>query len=365
MSLRIRPLAALATAGLLVATASGCSQETAQADGGTSDAKAISADRCEQNKAAGKVTYMSGYYWQASASILEVIAADALGYFDDLCLDVELQPGPGDTSQNAKLLASGQVTFTALSQQDVITSNANGLDVLGISSYSDAGLDILMTKPDVTDLSQLAGKTLGQKGWVPLGVSAMLAKAGLADDAVQQVKVGYDPSVLPRGQVDALTGFISNEPNQLAASGEKVTVWEPADFGIPGSLGAFAVNPAFAEKHPTAVEDFLRAAFHAYQYCAQDAHVDECIGYQHKLAGAESDPKHETSVWTTETKVVADNPLPVTWGSIDPANVSALAGLIAQYMGMDVDAETAATEFDSSFADAVVDDQGQVVWPAP
>ncbi len=35
------------------------------------------------------------------------IAADELGYFDALCLDVDIQPGTGDTSQNAQLLASG------------------------------------------------------------------------------------------------------------------------------------------------------------------------------------------------------------------------------------------------------------------
>ena len=106
---------------------------------------------------------------------------------------------------------------------------------------------------------------------------------------------------------------------------QEVTVWSPKDFDIPASLGAFAVNPDFAAKHPTAVEDFLRASFKAYAYCAEESHVKECLGYQKEKAGAGSDTAHETEVWTTETAVVADNPLPGKFGSVDLENVSALA----------------------------------------
>jgi NitT/TauT family transport system substrate-binding protein len=358
--LHLRPLAAALAATLALAL-SGCGGD----DSAGSTGSAVSAARCDDNKAAGTVTYLSGYYWQASASILEVIAADRLGYFKDLCLDVKLQPGPGDVSQNTKLLASGRVQVGGLSQQDTLTANANGLRITGISSYSDAGLDILMTMPSVTDLTQLKGKTLGQKGWVPVGVSAMLDKAGLAPKDVKQVKVGYDPTILTRGQVDALVGFISNEPLQLEAAGTPVKVWEPKDFGVPGSLGAFAANPEFLQKHPTAAQDFLRAVFKAYQYCAQDTHVEECIGYQHDQAGADSDPRHETAVWKKETEVVAANPLPGRFGSIDEANVRALAGVVSTYGGQQVSPDDAAGWFDNSFSDAVVGDDGKVIWPAP
>jgi putative hydroxymethylpyrimidine transport system substrate-binding protein len=357
-----RPLAAALASVLLAGTLAGCGGGD---DSAGSTGSAVSAKRCDQNKAAGAVTYLSGYYWQASASILEVIAADRLGYFKDLCLDVRLQPGSGDVSQNSKLLASGRAQVGGLSQQDTMTANANGLRITGISSYSDAGLDILMTMPSVTDLAQLKGKTLGQKGLVPVGVSAMLDKAGLSKGDLKEIKVGYDPTILPRGQVDALVGFISNEPLQLEAAGTPAKVWQPTDFDVPGSLGAFAANPDFLKKHPTAAQDFLRAVFKAYQYCADPAHVDECIGFQHDKAGADSDPKHETAVWNTETKVVSDNPLPGKFGSIDADNVAKLADVVTQYGGVKVTPDEAATWFDNSFSDAVVGADGKVVWPAP
>lgn len=359
---RLRAILAVLTSAALVGALAACGSGD---DPAGEKGSAASAARCEKNQDAGKITYMSGYYWQASASIMEVIAADELGYFNDLCLDVELQPGSGDVSQNAKLIAAGKVQVGPLSEQDIMTSNASGLKVLGVSSYSNAGLDVLMTGTDVKDLKDLEGKTLGHKGWVPVGVQAMLAEAGVDMTKVKQVKVGYDPGVLTRGQVDALVGFASNEPNQLKDAGEDVKVWEPTDFDVPGSLGAYSVNPAWAKKHPTAVQDFLRAVFKAYTYCAASDHVEECIDLQHDRAGAESDPKHETAIWRTEVKLGADNPLPGKLGSVDPANVSALAGVVSTYAGQKVTPEQAASWFDTSYAEAVVDGHDKVIWPAP
>ncbi|MFT4261780.1 MAG: ABC transporter substrate-binding protein [Nocardioides sp.] len=369
---RLRATAAVLGTALLATSLAACgsSDDDATTGGGGSDA--ISAERCAANKAAGKITYMSGYYWQASASILEVIAADQLGYFKDLCLDVDLQAGQGDTSVNAKLVQAGQVQIGPLSEQDIITSNASTVEnggeakILGVSSYSDAGLDILMTNPDITDLTQLEGKTLGQKGYVPLSVTAMLNKAGVDMDEVKTVKVGYDPTILPRGQVDALTGFISNEPNLLKDADEDVTVWKPSDYGVAGSLGAYAVNADWAKANADTLEDFLRAAFKAFQYCAEDAHVDDCIDFQQKQSGDPDDSEdHEKDVWTTEAQVVADNPLPGKWGSVDLDNVASLVGLINTYQGGTVDATAAASWFSNEYADAVVGDDGKVVWPAP
>ena len=47
-------------------------------------------DRCAANEAAGTITYLSGFDFAATASIIDVVVADAAGYYEDLCLDVEL-----------------------------------------------------------------------------------------------------------------------------------------------------------------------------------------------------------------------------------------------------------------------------------
>lgn len=335
-----------------------------------SPGSAISAERCAENRAAGRITYLSGYQFQSSASILEYVAASRLGYFSDLCLDVDLKPGTGDTAQNTKLLASGQAKVAAVAEQDLIQARANGIDITGISSYSNAGLDILMTNADITDLTQLDGKVVGHKGFVPAAVEAMMVKAGVDWHSLKLVKEGYDPSVLPRrqGGLEALTGFISNEPHQLEAAGHDVTVWKPVDYGIPSSLGAMAVNPGFAKDHPHAVEDILRAALHAYGYCSSgDQHVTECVGYAARLSGATYDRDLNASIWRTETQVVEDNPTPgQPLGGIDLDNVARLVAMLHEFKILPggVTADQAKGWFDVSVT-ANIYDGDKLIWPAP
>jgi putative hydroxymethylpyrimidine transport system substrate-binding protein len=355
---------------LLTSGLAGCGSASGEGPSKGSPGSAISAARCAENKAAGKITYLSGYQFQSSASILEFVAADRLGYFKDLCLTVDLKPGSGDTAQNSKLLAGGQATVSAISQQDVIQAQANGIDIRGISSYSNAGLEILMTNKNITALPQLDGKVVGHKGYVSASVRAMMTKAGVKWDSLKLVKQGYDPSVLPRrqGGLEALTGFVSNEPNLLAAAHHPVTVWKPIDYGVPGSLGAMAVNPAFAKAHPHAVEDVLRAALHAYDYCSSgDAHITECVGYAAQLSGPTYDKGLNATIWKTETQTVKDHPTPgQPLGGIDPGNVAKTVDMLHEFkiVPAAVTADQAKGWFDTSLISSIYAG-GKLVWPAP
>jgi len=348
----------------LRAAACGASSAGTTATGSTKD---ISAARCAENKAAGTITYLSGYQFQASASILEYVAASNLGYFSDLCLNVKLEPGSGDTAQDTKLLASGTADIGSIAEQDLIQARASGIDIEGVSSYSDAGLDVLMTEPNITSLKQLDGTIVGDKGYFPAAVRAMLVKAGVNWSSLKVVTEGYDPTVLPRhaGGLEALTGYVSNEPNQLKMKGYKVTVWQPVKYGIPSSLGAMAVNPAFAKAHPTAVEDVLRAAIHAYVYC--ENHVAECVGYAAGLSGATYDTTLNEAIWKTETQVVKDNPTPdEPLGGIDTANVSKIVQMLHQFgiASAGLTSAQVAGWFTNQYVDAIY--QGDtLVWPAP
>src|SRR4051794_3233311 len=69
---------------------------TATSGGGTDDGvttAGISDARCAENKAAGKITYISSFDFSASASIVDVLVAKQNGYFDKMCLDVDIKPG--------------------------------------------------------------------------------------------------------------------------------------------------------------------------------------------------------------------------------------------------------------------------------
>lgn len=293
-------LAAGVLSGLLVGSAS-----ASTATGGKT---LVSSARCAANRAAGTITYLTGFGWQASVGILDPIAADALGYYNAICLHVELKPGNGDPTSSGQLVAAGRATVTELgSPSDAITAAAGGIPIDAVATYGNTTASTLLTMPSVTNLRQLDGKTIGYKGAMPPIITAMLEKAGVNLRSVKEVSVGYDPTILPRGQVQALTAYKSNEPIQLKDDGYKFREWDPSSFGLNGAFNVFDANRTWANAHPGAMEDFLRATFEAYHYCL--SHVSTCV--QEAARYQAGYPVHQNiQRWQLETGEVDGTLLP-------------------------------------------------------
>ena len=47
-------------------------------------------ERCAQNRDAGTITYLTGFDYAAAASMVDVFVAEERGYYDELCLDVDV-----------------------------------------------------------------------------------------------------------------------------------------------------------------------------------------------------------------------------------------------------------------------------------
>ena len=232
--------------------------------------------RCAANRAAGTITYLTGFGWQASVGILDPIAALAQGFYSEMCLKVELKPGTGDPTSTSQLVAAGRATISELgSASDAIQAAAGGIPVDAVATYGNTDANTLLTMASVTNLRQLDGKTIGYKGAMPPIITAMLEKAGVNIRSLKEVSVGYDPTILPRGQVQGLTAYKSNEPVQLRDSGYKIHEWDPGAFGLRGTFNVLDVSRTWAKAHPGPLEDFLRATFHAFYWCR--SHVTTCV----------------------------------------------------------------------------------------
>ena len=263
---------AIASATLAAGTV-GPESSASATTGGTT---LVSSSRCAANRAAGTITYLTGFGWQASVGILDPIAALAEGFYNDMCLRVDLKPGNGDPTSSSQLVAAGRATVTELgSPSDAITAVAGGIPVDAVATYGNTTASTLLTMSSVTNLRQLDGKTIGYKGAMPPIITAMLEKAGVNVRSLKEVSVGYDPTILPRGQVQGLTAYKSNEPIELKDDGYKFREWDPDSFGLRGAFNVFDVNRAWATAHPQAMQDFLRGTFEAFHYCL--SHATACV----------------------------------------------------------------------------------------
>jgi ABC-type nitrate/sulfonate/bicarbonate transport system substrate-binding protein len=330
----------------------------------------ISDAECAANKAAGKITYLSSFDFAASASIIDVVVAKTNGYFDKMCLDVDLKSG--FSTQNYPLVAANKAQFSSAGNySEILNFSTNDASFVALADYGKAPIEALVVKdPSITDLAQLKGKTIGVKGDLPPSIVAMLATAGLqrGTDYKEVLLDGYDPVAQLATNIDALPVYKSNEPAALDKAGVKYGLFDPAKLGIPGSFGLIYTSKDYAAKHPTVVADFTRAALKGMADAIADPNA--AVADSVKLIDAAGNSNFltvegETFRWNQEIVVVkASTPAGEPIGIIDPKVFDAEYAAYVKAGVWPKGAPTDGHDYDADLAKSLYDSSGTVIWPA-
>ncbi|TDQ66081.1 NitT/TauT family transport system substrate-binding protein [Maritalea mobilis] len=325
------------------------------------DNVAISAEECERNQSVGTITYVSGYGYSASAGQLDVFLAKEFGFFDALCLDVEINAG----GANGQLLvASGQAQFTALgSASDVMLAAANSRNLKAVATYGNNSPFSIFANEKIKSLKDLEGGTLGYFINITPIAKAMLDAAGVDMSKVSLIKMtNYDPTVVPRGQVDAIVGYASNQPEKLRSLGMPFNEFRPEDYGLQGTYNVMEVNSQFLEENREVAADFMRASLRALEYCL--ANEQDCVEQISALAAANNQGSafpadQQARTWAVESSWVRNsNKAP---GAHSPADWENEHAMVAKYGEL---AELPAID-EMMDADLVANlyKDGQLQWP--
>lgn len=325
ISLGARPHARrLASVAMLALAAAGAMPAHAQdAAPGT---VLISEQDCQRNKDAGTITYISGYGYSASAGQVDVFLAKELGYFDALCLTVDINAAGGN---GQLLVSSGQAQFTALgSASDVMLAAANSRNLTAVATYGSTSPFSIFANERVKSLKDLEGKRLGYFINITPMALAMLDAAGVDVNKVELVKMtNYDPTVVTRGQVDAIVGYASNQPQTLKAMGLPFSEFLPSELGLQGTYNVMEVNSKFLAEHRETVADFMRATLKALDFCLTEE--EKCVDLISKLAadnnqGSAFPREQQARTWGVESEWVRSS----TFG---PPGVQTVAGWQSEY----------------------------------
>lgn len=292
---------------LSVTLLAGCSGAS-EAPAANNEKSVVSDAVCDRN-AAEKITYISGYGYSASAGQIDVFMAKELGYFDELCLNVEINAAGGNGQQ---LVSSGKAQFTELgSAEDVLMAAANSQNLTAIATFGTTSPFCLFANKEIKTLKDLEGKQLGYFINLTPAAAAMIDAAGADIDKIDLIKMtNYDPTVVLRSQPDAIVGYASNQCETLRAMGEEFTEFFPADFDVTGTYNVMEVNSEFYKKNPEVVADFMRADLKALQYCLDNE--ADCISRLAALAkeGGQGDAFPEEQLartWAVESQWVRDS----------------------------------------------------------
>jgi len=334
--------------------------------------EAFPADRCEANRAADTITYLSGYDFTASASIIDVQVAEAKGYYDELCLDVDVK---GSFSvNNYPLIAANDAQFASGGSFSEIVdfAGANDAGFVALSVEGRTGIDALITKDgEVNTLDDIRGKKVGVKGAITPSVRAMLAHEGLVLGVDYETVLldGFDPMLhISVPDIVGFPGYKSNEPGQLERNDVPFKMYNPSDFDIPGSFGVLYTNLTFLQEHPTAAQDFMRATMRGLADAIADPEAAVQIAVDNINENGNAvfvTPEGEMARWAVESELVADSvtadsPLgmPLIDELLHEVTVYAESGLFGGEVPL-ID-----TLVDVSVLEGVYDDAGKLIWPA-
>ena len=187
------------------------------------------------------------------------------GYYDDLCLDVELTAQLldrqlPDRRRRRRPDRLGRLVQRGRRLRHRQRHRARGRRRRG--THGDRQPDRASPARPPT-LEDLAGSTIGVKGKIPPSVAAMLAGAGLVEGTdYETVPIdGFDPvAQFAPGGHRRVPRLQEQRAGHARAGRHRVRPVRPDRVRHPRLVRrAVHDRTAFAEEHPTAVEDFMRA----------------------------------------------------------------------------------------------------------
>lgn len=217
-------------------------------------------------------------------------AADALGYYKEAGLDVELRHHGFNESEFAAI-STGKEDAIFAGGDETLQARAQGVPLVYVAqvfTQYPVALVVPAGSP-IHTASDLRGHTVGipgEYGATYIGLLSLLHNAGLAKSDVTIQSIGFTQTAALLGhKVDAVMGYINNEPVQLQRANfayRTIPVTQPL---ISNGLAALESE---LSAHGDDIRALVKATLRGVQY-VQD-HPEEAVTLSKKYVTTLNDP---------------------------------------------------------------------------
>ena len=257
-----------------------------------------------------------------------------LGYFADVCLEVELVAG-GPGVDHLQTLAGGAVDIAVVaggSRVPSIVSSPTPADVVAVgtflkhSPYIWLGLDPDTPQDQRSDKvltpQDFIGKKVGLQGNDDYLFSFMANKHGIPADEVELMEAGFTPDPVLMGAMDYIGAWIVNQPRLLEEKGFMNWVaFRFSDWGWDGYGDVTVVRRETFEENPDLVRRFLAAQTQGLNYLLENpdesAEIAVVYGVDAQLTKEQALRRFELQ----EALVLGSDDLPVSHMSAERWNM--------------------------------------------
>jgi NitT/TauT family transport system substrate-binding protein len=256
--------------------------------------------------------------WLLSGNQIGEVCAKAMGYYDAEGIDLKIQAGGPNIDGVAVVAAgrfeAGQVSSSpslmlAASQDIPIRCFATGAQEHPYTFFS-------LKKKPVHEAKDLVGKKVGIQATGVILLKALLAKNNISEKEVEIVTIGADMSPMLTGQVDVVTGWLTNTTALKVLGPDRVDLrlW---DSGVKlYALPYYATVDTIKTKGDHLAK-FLRATGKGwgYAYANRDKAVELLVKeFPNLVAADEREALEPMLKYAFSPKTAAEG-----WGTMDPA----------------------------------------------
>ena len=270
-----------------------------------------------------------------------------LGFFSDLCLEVELvrgTPGLG----HLPTLVDGGVDFAVSAGGSLIpvfVSGPDGNDIVAVGSlikhspYIWLGLDH-DTPQDQRSEKELSpqdfiGKTIGIHEGEEQFFDFVSGRYGISSDQVELVITGFTPDPVLAGEMDYTGAWLINEPRLMEEQGYMNWVaFQFSEWGWDDYSEVMTVRRATLEDNPDLVRRYLAAVIHGLMYVIENPETSAEIAVRYAVDAQLTREQALRRFQLQEALVIDADGLPIGYMSSERWNEQ-VASMI-QYDQMDL-----------------------------
>jgi signal transduction histidine kinase len=210
--------------------------------------------------------------WTHAFQFAGYYAAKAQGYYDAAGLDVAIAEAAPDTDVVGKVLG-GSAQY-GVSSSNLLLDRAAGKPVVALAVVFQQSPYQIYTSSKISGLHDLNGKRIMLEPQSQ-ELLALLLKKQVSLAQMQQVPHSFDADSLMTGAVDAMSGYMSDEPFYFMQAGYSFHAFSPRSVGIDFYGDNLFTSEQELKAHPARVKAFRTASLRGWQYAK--SHPEEII----------------------------------------------------------------------------------------
>lgn len=276
--------------------------------------------------------------WLPNTNHAGFYVADALGYYRDANVHLEILPFEGEAMPNRKI-ATGATDFGLMPQQSILSMRSRGTDVVSVAALLQPHTTTIMVREQsgIRRPADFAGRRYASFGTdfeVPM-LAAMIRHDGGTGDVVEVAAEKLDNlQALYDGETDLAWGFYAWEGIQAELAGHRLRHFFVAEHGVPPEYFPLLFTTRdLIKREPASVRAFVAATGRGYAYAAEHpAEAAELLrAIPRALLPAHSEELVRRSLaWLAPrfAGTLAGAPSPHPWGYHDPHAWAAFAAFV-------------------------------------